>query len=129
MNYFLDFRLVPPNTQRTSQLTLSTVQCVDVLSAPVPQVMQDKECPCSYLGERTRKRDNWGVANSYSSRLLRRPQLECLEDRCLPSAYYVTSATDDGSGAVGTLSAAINSVNAGMNGVIDFNIGAGATAT
>src|SRR5262245_51604184 len=50
-----------------------------------------------------------------------RLRLEVLEDRCLLSAYVVTSAAD--SNTAGTLLYAINQVNAGNYNEIDFHIG------
>ena len=78
---------------------------------------------------RNAKKRQWGRVNAPSRRLLPRLQLECLEDRLLLSVYYVTSTSDDGTGKDGTLSGAINAVNAGINGVIGFSIGNGQTAT
>src|SRR5215831_17203556 len=57
---------------------------------------------------------------SRSQRYGRRPQLESLEDRCLPSVYVVTNVNDDG---VGSLRQAILDVNADSSpDTIDFNI-------
>jgi parallel beta-helix repeat protein len=57
----------------------------------------------------------------------RRPFLELLEDRCLLSAYVVTSTADDGS--AGTLRQAINAVNAGVDNAIVFQIAAAGQQT
>jgi hypothetical protein len=55
----------------------------------------------------------------------KRPFLEVLEDRYLLSAYVVTSNAESGTG---TLSDAINQVNAGNYNEIDFQIGAAGSA-
>ena len=59
----------------------------------------------------------------------RRPLLETLEDRALPSAVYmVTTAVDNGDNTnptAGSLRDAINQVNAGLFDEIDFNVTAG----
>jgi hypothetical protein len=58
-----------------------------------------------------------------------RPCLEVLEDILAPAVFTVTSLTDDGTGAAGTLSAAINGANANPNSTIDFNLPGGAPQT
>lgn len=64
-----------------------------------------------------------------------RPELEKLEDRIVPAPLppprpiMVTSATDDGAGLAGTLSAAINQANKNPGSTIAFNIKGTSTIT
>jgi hypothetical protein len=63
-----------------------------------------------------------GAPKPYRPRWVR-PCLQVLEDRVMPAGtYLVTSLTDTGTGAAGTLSAAINAANANPNSTIDFDL-------
>jgi hypothetical protein len=65
----------------------------------------------------------WGERKLQRSRRVR-PRLEILEGRLAPAAqiFTVTSTTDDGTGAAGTLSAAINGANANPGSTIQFDL-------